>query len=224
MADTLDHQILNIVARESTHMWAHLCHQREEFTLCSQGFTALFNAPSSELSADAALLPWAAPLPIDLAPDQPTFLVQSQLEKLLLARQYQLLEDHFSPEFDLRFYSLEGDCDNTIGTLLFVESRHQINLAPDKALRTHHASRQIDTLSPRESQVMKMVVLGMTNQGIAIELGLSPKTIEKHRKKMMTKLGVHSVAEVARIAFDAELFELLLEAQLQSRHDAVESK
>lgn len=206
MAETLDHQILKVVARESTHQWAYLCHDKEEFTLSSEAFSSLFDGlsarslegqPDSASSGQASLLV------------QPAFPTAKQLVQLLVARQYQILADHFAPEFDLRFYSLEGEGVSKFGTLLFVESRYKIELSPERAQRTHQASRVIDTLSPRESEVMTLVVAGMTNQSTAVALGLSPKTIEKHRKKMMTKLRVHSVAEVARIAFDAELAEQL---------------
>ncbi|MEP3480831.1 MAG: helix-turn-helix transcriptional regulator [Fuerstiella sp.] len=207
MTETLDQQILKVVARESTHQWAYLCHDREEFTFSSESFSVLFDRlsarsldeqPEASLSGQAALMV------------RPSFPTVKQLVQLLVARQYQILADHFAPEFDLRFYSLEGDGASRFGTLLFVESRYKIYLSAERATQTHQSARLIETLSPRESEVMTMVVAGMTNQSTAGALGLSPKTIEKHRKKMMTKLRVHSVAEVARIAFDAELSKQLL--------------
>lgn len=214
MAETLDHQILQVVARESTHQWAYLCHDEEELTVCSEAFTELFEALSSRSSEND---PEAASPNQSALLVQPAFPNRRQLIQLLLARQYQVLADYFAPEFDLRFYSLEGNGAGKFGTLFFVESRYRIQFTSERAMRTHQASRQVETLSPRESQVMTMVVAGMTNQSTAAALGLSPKTIEKHRKKMMTKLRVHSVAEVARIAFDAELSAQLMAAKNDSR-------
>lgn len=214
MAETLNQQILNVVTRESTHQWAYLCHDQEEFTVCSDAFSELYK----ELAARSA------DVQSDFAPGeqislhvQPVFPDSKQLVQLLVARQYQILADYFSPEFDLRFYSLEGNGASKFGTLLFLESRYMIQFSSERALRTHEAARKIEALSPRESEVMTMVVAGMTNQATAVALGLSPKTIEKHRKKMMTKLRVHSVAEVARIAYDAELSAQLLASQSSSR-------
>ena len=202
MTETLDQQILKVVARESTHQWAYLCHDQEEFTLSSDAFSGLFDRLSTrsvEERPEATMLGHAALMV------QPSFPTKKQLVQLLVAQQYQILADHFAPEFDLRFYSLGGDEASRMGTLLFIESRHRIYLSAERVTKTHQSARLIETLSPRESEVMTMVVSGMTNQSTAVALGLSPKTIEKHRKKMMTKLKVHSVAEVARIAFDAEL-------------------
>lgn len=52
------------------------------------------------------------------------------------------------------------------------------------------------TLTPREREVLSMIARGNSNNVIAERLNISPKTIEKHRASLMTKLGVHSVAEL----------------------------
>ncbi len=55
-------------------------------------------------------------------------------------------------------------------------------------------------LSPRERQVMGMIVDGMLNKQIAQALGLSMKTIEKHRGNVMRKMQADSLAELVRMA------------------------
>ena len=55
-------------------------------------------------------------------------------------------------------------------------------------------------LTPREREVFHLVAEGMTTKEIAKELGVSVKTAENHRGRMMDKLGVHSAAEVVRYA------------------------
>jgi DNA-binding NarL/FixJ family response regulator len=52
-------------------------------------------------------------------------------------------------------------------------------------------------LTPREVQVLKMVVAGNTNQEIGLELGISEKTVEKHLEGVFSKLGVASRVEAA---------------------------
>ena len=52
-------------------------------------------------------------------------------------------------------------------------------------------------LTPRESEVLKLVVDGKTNQEIAYALGISEKTVEKHLEGVFTKLGVTSRVEAA---------------------------
>ena len=59
---------------------------------------------------------------------------------------------------------------------------------------------KIETLTPRERQVMEMVVNGMANKQVAAELGLSEKTIEVHRKHVMDKMQAGNVADLIRMA------------------------
>ena len=59
--------------------------------------------------------------------------------------------------------------------------------------------KYIDRLSDRERQVIDYVYEGATNKKIAILLGISIKTVEKHRGKAMKKLNVSSLAELIRL-------------------------
>ena len=58
---------------------------------------------------------------------------------------------------------------------------------------------RIRRLSPREADVMERVVDGMSNRSIAADLGLSPKTIEVHRARVMEKMKAQSLAELVRL-------------------------
>jgi len=58
----------------------------------------------------------------------------------------------------------------------------------------------IGDLTPREREVVQLIVEGMTNREIASHLHLSVKTIEAHRTATMKKLGLHGVAELTRWA------------------------
>ncbi|MBW8808180.1 hypothetical protein KME82_00995 [Lysobacter capsici] len=55
-------------------------------------------------------------------------------------------------------------------------------------------------LSPRERQVMDLVVASKPNKIIADVLGISVKTVELHRSNMMNKLGVRSLPELMKVA------------------------
>ena len=54
-------------------------------------------------------------------------------------------------------------------------------------------------LTPREREVMGLVIAGKPNKIIAADLGISPKTVEIHRGRVMAKMQVESVAELVRL-------------------------
>ena len=86
--------------------------------------------------------------------------------------------------------------------------RVQKAIAKDAQTRKKHTiqevvSAQLALLTPRERDVMDLVIAGKLNKVIACELGLSPKTIEFHRSRIMKKLKVDSVAELVTLAISA---------------------
>ncbi len=58
-------------------------------------------------------------------------------------------------------------------------------------------------LSPRERQVHELIVAGLDNRGIAERLGISPRTVEVHKARLMSKLGARNLAELIRLATQA---------------------
>jgi len=73
--------------------------------------------------------------------------------------------------------------------------------AENRAQREENASIQelIETLTPREHEVMTYVITGMLNKQIAGHLEISEETVKIHRARVMQKLGVVSVAELVRL-------------------------
>ncbi|MGS0826778.1 response regulator transcription factor [Shewanella sp. 0m-8] len=63
---------------------------------------------------------------------------------------------------------------------------------------THQAL--IDTLTEREAQIFDLVIAGNTNKQMANELCVALRTIEVHRSKLMSKLGVSNLAELVKLA------------------------
>ncbi len=64
------------------------------------------------------------------------------------------------------------------------------------------AAARLARLSPREREVLELLVLGRMNKAIAAELGISAKTVEDHRASVMRKMQVRSVAELVRLVAD----------------------
>lgn len=67
----------------------------------------------------------------------------------------------------------------------------------------NRALARLSELTPRESQVMGLICEGMANKVIAIELGISERTVELHRGRVMHKLGVRSVPELIELTKSA---------------------
>lgn len=60
--------------------------------------------------------------------------------------------------------------------------------------------RKPKILSDREAQILRLIADGMTNKEIGQKLDISTKTVEKHRQRIMDKLGIHDVAGLTRYA------------------------
>jgi two-component system, LuxR family, response regulator FixJ len=71
------------------------------------------------------------------------------------------------------------------------------------ALEEHKAIRErLETLTPREREVLALMARGKPNKIMAHELGVSQRTIEIHRARVMEKSGAASVAELVRMVMD----------------------
>jgi two-component system, LuxR family, response regulator FixJ len=71
------------------------------------------------------------------------------------------------------------------------------SLGEHERIRTH-----LDSLTPREREVLDLMTHGKQNKVIAQELNVSPRTIEIHRARVMEKMNAHSAAELVRMMLD----------------------
>jgi len=68
-----------------------------------------------------------------------------------------------------------------------------------RAAERYEVRRLLDLLTPREFEVMQLVIRGMLNKQVGGELGVAEKTVKVHRGRLMQKLGVTSVAELVQL-------------------------
>ena len=85
-------------------------------------------------------------------------------------------------------------------------------IGQDAALRAERERDQViigrrEQLSPRQRRVMDLVAAGLSNRIIAEKLGISLKTVEAHRAKVMEKMKARSVAELVKLAAVCEARE-----------------
>jgi DNA-binding NarL/FixJ family response regulator len=113
-----------------------------------------------------------------------------------------------------RAYVLKGSVTEEL--LLAVRSAHRgatylSPVASESILETNDVTTAGDDaaeLTPRESEVLRLIGDGLTNRAIGAQLSISIKTVERHRTKLMAKLDAHSIVELMREAFRRGLLDL----------------
>jgi two-component system response regulator FixJ len=88
----------------------------------------------------------------------------------------------------------DQDLIDRINHALILDTQNRSSLA-----RRTEVLHRVESLTPRERQVMDLVVEGAANKVIAIDLGLSERTVEIHRAKVMEKMGSRSVAHLVKL-------------------------
>ena len=77
--------------------------------------------------------------------------------------------------------------------------------AGDQPAAIAQITARVASLTPREREVLNLLVGGSPNKTIAYDLGTSPRTIEVHRARVMEKMGARSLAELVRMMIAAPL-------------------
>lgn len=123
-----------------------------------------------------------------------------------------------SPELPILFLSGHGTIPMSVramraGAFDFIEKpfsdqalldrvQDAVNLAAELHRQQRHArlmKSQLATLSPREREVLDLLIDGLSSREIGEELGISKKTVEVHRCRVREKLGIDTVAELVRM-------------------------
>jgi len=74
----------------------------------------------------------------------------------------------------------------------------------EQAQRTAETAARLETLTPRETQVMKLLVGGRRTKQIAYDLNISPKTADIHRAHVLEKMQVDTVVDLVRLVHDLQ--------------------
>lgn len=69
-------------------------------------------------------------------------------------------------------------------------------------------SKSLEVLSKRERQVLELVAQGLNSAQIAETLGISPKTVARHRERIMNKLDLHSATQLVKFAIQTGLIKI----------------
>jgi DNA-binding NarL/FixJ family response regulator len=82
---------------------------------------------------------------------------------------------------------------------------HQLGVGLREEIELEQRRSRLESLTPREVEVLVMVAQGKTNRGIAEDLGISPRTVETHRERVMAKLRIRTVAGLTRFVVEQGL-------------------
>jgi FixJ family two-component response regulator len=89
--------------------------------------------------------------------------------------------------------------------LATVKTAMNFSLTPRERLdRADQNDRRLRNLTPREREVLELVVQGQQYRQIAAALGISPRTVEVHRARLMEKLGVRNISELVRLSLTGQ--------------------
>ena len=84
---------------------------------------------------------------------------------------------------------------------------HQLSVALRAELEEEHRRSRLDQLTPRELEVLLRVAKGRTAREIADEFGISHRTIETHRERVMSKLRIRTIAGLTRFVLETGVGE-----------------
>jgi FixJ family two-component response regulator len=173
--------------------------------LSTKGYkTQAFTSPSEFLKAHDASAPGCAVL--DLAmPELDGFALQKKLTAQAGERQVIFLSGRGDIPKSVRAMRA-GAVDFLQKPVKSADLLAAVARAADRDGLARQASRdrqeinkRVNMLTPREFEVLTYVIAGWLNKQIAAELGTVEKTVKVHRSRMMTKMGVHTVAALVRL-------------------------
>jgi len=101
--------------------------------------------------------------------------------------------------------------EKTIDNELLLETTNKA-IEKSRKLGAEHAEqddiqKRVDLLTPRESDVLEMIALGKLNKQMAFDLGITQRTVEVHRARVMEKMQAKTVADLLRTVMSLDTFK-----------------
>ena len=167
---------------------------------------------AAEFKPDIALLDVSMPLLNGLEAGREIQRAHKDTQVVLLTMR---AEDHLMAAAlrgGIRAYVLKSQAAEDLVLAIRAVARHQIYLSPGLSRFVVDAylngeSAPVDPLAPRERQVLQLVAEGKTSKEIAVVLGLSTKTADSYRARVMEKLDIHEIAGLVRYAIRQGIVE-----------------
>lgn len=203
---TQDPSLIEAICESDPSAWCFLPVQHSGVIRCSLSFCSLWNiTPSGGVVAQATLANalTATGIPAD------EFFTRVALHDSNVEDNIQLLlDDESKIQVSVRcvFSQPEGALAGRLLRCRLISARNAIDHLIDKIT---DARKQLRVLRDRELEILNMVYEGRTNKAISIAAGISEKTVEKHRARIMGKLGLNCTAMLVRMITLARLLPSL---------------
>jgi FixJ family two-component response regulator len=102
---------------------------------------------------------------------------------------------------------IEKPIDDSVLLSVLENASEQAEATEATVARQAETDRRLARLTPRERQVLALVVDGRHNREVAQELGISPRTVEVYKARLMDKLDVERLPDLIRLSLETSLHE-----------------
>lgn len=199
-------QILRHLAVADQRTWCFVPLHQTAFTFCSQAFLDFWSIsrPLNQvlqygLPAEECLSCQPPAAFRECVPPLSAFLQQ------LTDGRFEELANQCQCQLQLTMHPIISEAGVPLGRLVLFELQNQCRVSHEVLTEVQQFQMKCSQLSLRERQVLDLVVNGCTNREVGDALCISTKTVEKHRQRIMTKLGMDSTVKLARLCAVAEL-------------------
>ncbi len=204
--------LLDAISDSDPSAWCFIPMDHQEAALCSQAFVRLWNltAPATETRTQFAMDSVACALDAAGVPaieliGSISAIVTKTPEIIPVIR-----KDGVAVQVCAQCI-LDGSSGATVGHLVRFDTSFGTSEFNNLLEQIADSQRKLSVLSKRELEILNMVYEGRTNKAISIVTGISEKTVEKHRARIVLKLGLTSTAMLVRLITVARLLPMPLQ-------------
>lgn len=198
--------LIEAICEGDTSAWCFLPVEQPESARCSRPFRVLWNLPAVASKAGGTFsqkLLAGTFETMGISADD--FFARVTMHRNDVPEEFQLLRnDETKLQVSLRcvFSKINGAA---IGRLLHFRVQSDSHAIAGLIDQISVAQKQLKVLTKRETEIANLVYEGRTNKSISITTGISEKTVEKHRSRIMLKLGLNSTVLVIRLITTARM-------------------
>lgn len=157
------------------------------------------------LKPKVVLMDWAMPKMNGLLATRRILQSQPEIAILILSMHSEATLLRQAIEAGVRGFILKNAVELDLASAITRVAAGESVLDPKLFEQTAPKDGRSGRLSPRELEVLQLIVDGKTNKGIAVRLGLSENTVSVHRANIMRELGIHKTAELVVYALRKKL-------------------